>query len=439
MRLTERPAGLVQDSAGLKSERTSPMGSQMPNIFRSNSRLAAFLVSAVLISGCKRTDTVTPDAAIPPVADLSNVPLTDADYSEFGRSLEKAVAAKDRTAVNQLLRMKEVMQRAHRELNLQLSPVDQERLRIIEERDYLGENIITGVQNGGSYSFLRVRIVDGQKRVLMRVITAEDALTYHDIFLTRYPDGQVGTHDLYDFSKGELMTRLNRHATLTSLVNLYPDLRAQMSPAEQLYSKHMDVSAGIARDIQAGRQKEALATFRALPAEVQKLKVFQLDALKAAQGTTDEDYITELERFLRDHPNGSTADLMSIYYFLIKKKCDNALEAIDRLDKKVGGDPYLSVLMSEALADAGKYDAARTKAEQAIKEEPKLVQAYWERAMVAVKEKNHPDSLTWLKKYVAVSGAPLEPASLETDPLYAEFVKTPQFKQLKQWLAEQGK
>lgn len=370
------------------------------------------------------------------VPDQSGIPLSDEDYSSFGRKLESAVASGDRPTVDQLLRMKEITQRANRELNLKLNAAEQVRLRAIEERTYLGGMVINTVKNGGSYSFVHVHIVGSQKRALMRLLSGDDGLTYHDILLTRYPDGHIGTDDLYDFSKGEMMSRLNKHATLVSLVDIHPELRSQMTADDLLYNKHMDVSPVIMRDVLAGRYKDALTTFRTLPAEVQKLKTYHLEGLRAAQGTGEEEYLAEMERFIRKQPDDDAALLLAIFYSLIKKQCDNALKAIDRVDKKVGGDPYLLVLRSEALLDAGRYAEARTAAENAIKESPKLLQAYWARVTVALKEKNHADTLVWLKRAIESSGATPDAANMENDQTYAEFVKTPQFQELKRWLAE---
>jgi tetratricopeptide (TPR) repeat protein len=408
--------------------------------------LCVFLTVAALASGCKKPDSPTPPAADPPSSTPSavadpNAPLTDKDYEDFGRKLEAAVAVGDKPVVDQLFRMTEIMVRVDRELNLNLSPIDREGLRVSAERSggRVGADAIAAVREGGGYSFLRVHTADGQRLVLMRVITPDDGLTYHEITLARYPDGQVATYDLRDFVKGETLGYRFRRSTLGFVAEKDQAAFDRLSPNDQLHTKHSGTVLAMYEDTLAGRHKEALAKFRSLPGGVQRDHVVQLVAIQAARQLSDEEYLTELERFRRNHPGDAAAEIASLDYFMHKRQCDEALASIDKLDKRVGGDPYLSVIRSEALADAGRYPEARAKAEQAIKDAPKLPQAHWGRVNVAVKEKNHEDTLAWLTSYAEVSGAILAPAALEREPTFAEFVKSPQFQELKRWAAEQGK
>ncbi len=168
--------------------------------------------------------------------------------------------------------------------------------------------------------------------------------------------------------------------------------------------------------------------------------MFQLIAIQAAQGTNDDAlYLAEMERFRKDHPDDAAGDLVSMDYYHLKKQPDEVLKLADRLDKALGGDPYLSVVRVGALIDAKRFKEARTAAEKAVKDEPKLTQAYWARISVATEEKNHADTLTWLKKLVEDTGTDVTAAEVEMNEQFAAFIKTPQYQQFKQWLAKREK
>src|SRR5262249_3434595 len=74
--------------------------------------------------------------------------------------------------------------------------------------------------------------------------------------------------------------------------------------------------------------------------------------------------------------------------------------AIDRVDRAVGGDPYLLVLRGNALTEAGRFDQARAALDKALEQEPGLKQAYWGWVTVSLRDKKYGDALGWLKKPV---------------------------------------
>jgi tetratricopeptide (TPR) repeat protein len=146
-----------------------------------------------------------------------------------------------------------------------------------------------------------------------------------------------------------------------------------------------------------------------------------------------------MERFRKDHPNDPAGNLVSIDYYLLKKDYDESVKMIDRLDESLGGDPYLALMKAGVLADAGRFKEARAAADQAIKDAPKLPQAYWMRATVSTKAKDHKDTLACLKTLVEKVEPNLAAGDLPADERFVEFVKTPQFDEFKKWLAERAK
>src|SRR4051812_7367582 len=189
-------------------------------------RLAAILAGAVATAGCKKSEEIpaVPVESVTPAPIPFERPLTEEDHAEFGRSLEAAAAAGELTAINQLLRVKEVAVRANRGLNMSLSPAFQRALDTAAARGggELAQGILSTVQGGGSYSFLRVRQVDGRQRVLMRMIMPAGPVTYQEISLTRYPDGQVGAEDVYSFTTGETVSNQCRRFAVAFIAEADP-------------------------------------------------------------------------------------------------------------------------------------------------------------------------------------------------------------------------
>jgi tetratricopeptide (TPR) repeat protein len=400
-------------------------------------RWLVVVLAATLVAGCKKKGP-DPDAPGPaPAVEHIGPPLTEDDYREFGEKLEKAVADGDRAELDRLVRILDLVERSASDLHLTQS----ERKGLLAGASgaagQFSQQFINAVQDGGSYSVVRVRTIDDRPRVLLRMIDSEGSVNYHEYTLARYPDGQIGTEDIYIYISGEPLTQTFRRILLGLMPAGNRGALERLSGGERLMAKHIGDVTRMSVQIRGGQYREALATFRNLPPELQKHKVFQLIAIRAAQGTGDDaEYLAELERFRRDHAADPAVDLISIDYYLLKKQYDAALAAIDHLDKALGGDPYQDAIRAGALLEARRYKEARVAAEKAIEGLPKMLQGYMIRATIAAEEKNYPDVLTWLKKLVEQAQPDLEAADLEGDERFMEFVKSPQFAEFKEWLAK---
>jgi tetratricopeptide (TPR) repeat protein len=411
----------------------------MPNLFAS-SRWLALVGLIVLVVGCKKK-VPDPESADPaPAMVHTGPPLTEDDCKEFGEKLEKAVADGDSATVNKLLRINDLFERSISDLGLSAKDKKAVLAGAANAAGQFGAQFMKVVQEGGSYSVVRARTVNGRPRVLLRLVHGAGAVNYHEFTLVRYPDQQIATEDIYIYAAGEPITQTFRRLMLGFMAELNKGAVARLGGEEQVLTKHMGDISKMGTLARNGQNKEALAIFRKLPAELQKNKVFQIIAIQAAGGTGDDnDYLTELERFHKDHPNDPAGDLVSIDYYLLKKNYDEMFKTIDRLDKALGGDPYLEVIKAGGLAEAGRFKEARASADKVIKDAPKSPHGYWMRTTVATKEKDHTDTLKCLKALVENVEPTLEADALRADERFTDFVKTPQFDEFKKWLAERAK
>jgi tetratricopeptide (TPR) repeat protein len=192
--------------------------------------------------------------------------------------------------------------------------------------------------------------------------------------------------------------------------------------------------------VSKGQFTEAIAHYRKLPEKIQEnnwILVTYLGALSRQLDTPAEDYRAAVEKFRKLYADEVALGLISIYYYSHRDKYDEALKAVDRLDKAVGGDPFLNVVRGITLAGAKRYKEARVAAEKAIREEPTLEDAYWVRIDVSLRERNYADTLEWLKKMVQACQAPVD--NMATDPDYAAFVQSPQYREWQEWYQAQLK
>jgi hypothetical protein len=363
-------------------------------------------------------------------------PLTEKDYSDFAKNLEEAATKGEKASFDNLIRIMELLERSISDLGL--SETD---LKLLLEgaksaKYGFAEQIIAEVKRGGRYSLLRRRELDGRKSVLMRLILEDGSVNYHEFLLHRSSDGQVVAEDVYIYLSCEKLSRTFRNMMLVFLADSKKGFVAKLKEADQVYLKNVNDVIELTSAAQSGKNAKALSIFRKLPPELQKEKSLQLLAIKAAQEGEESEYLVELERFRKAHPKDVAIDFLSIDYYVLKKQYGEAQKSIEKLDKAVGGDPFLQILKGGMLNQAGKSAEAKWIIEKALEDDSKLILGYWARIGIAVEEKNHGDTLTWLKKVEETGLVKVSPDNIKSSELYAEFVKSPEFEKLKSWLAE---
>ena len=131
---------------------------------------------------------------------------------------------------------------------------------------------------------------------------------------------------------------------------------------------------------------------------------------------------------MRAHPG---ADLVVLDELIMREKWDDALEAVSRIGKVVGDDPYLDTLRAYFLCERGTYDRAAEVADRSIKGEPMMEEARLIRLRVALAQHDFDavaESLTVLEHDF---GWILD--DLHAAPAYGLFVRSPSYKR---WLGD---
>jgi tetratricopeptide (TPR) repeat protein len=407
----------------------------MPHIF--SRFLLVTVVALVLFLEFETRELYSAEMTQPPAPaaqPTKPLPLTEKDYLEFGRSLEEAATKNDQTTVSQLVPIARLNERAIRDLELPENVRKALLSRANATRGFT-ERVLAEVKNGGRYSLLRTREVDGRQRVLMRQIGGNGGVNYHDYLLVRSPDGKVVAEDLFVLSIGEMCSQTYRREFLNILASAKQELIA-LKESDQTYLDNISEVRKMLAAMRDGQSKEVLKIFRKLPAELQKDKLLQLAAIKATQDGEESEYLIELERFRKSNPKDAAIDLFSVDFYILKKQYDLALKSIDQVDKFVGGDPFLKIVKGDVLNQMGKKAEAKMLIEMGIKDDPKLMNGYWIRVSISLEEKNHVDTLTWLKKIEELGLDRINLDNIKTSESYAEFVKSLEFQKLKTWLAD---
>ena len=258
-------------------------------------------------------------------------------------------------------------------------------------RDYfIGENLerslgpngfivrlMEAVKEGGTYTLLRIHDVGDQRRALFRLIGAESGFNYHDLIYEEPFADVIVFIDWYDFSTGELYSDYLRRSYLATVSEADPSLLEGLRGWEGTYAKHIDdflLLGQSARD----QPQVTLDAFNGLADELKREKKILIYRLVAATRLGDrEEYEKALQDLGKFYPDDPSVDMMLINYHVARDEYDEAIEAINRLEKAVGGDPYLDVVRYDVYRDSGDQRKARKYGAAAVKKGSSGLSVLW--------------------------------------------------------------
>jgi hypothetical protein len=109
----------------------------------------------------------------------------------------------------------------------------------------------------------------------------------------------------------------------------------------------------------------------------------------------------------------------------IRKDYAAALAAVDRLDKRLGGDPYLHVFRGNAHYAKGEVEPARAAFARLVKAEPTLAAAYFPPIQLELEAKNFDAAAALMTAAERRAGVRWQ--DIDQKAPFAEFVKSPAY------------
>jgi tetratricopeptide (TPR) repeat protein len=395
--------------------------------------MLALVSTSFLAIGCK--PSTPPATAITPAPAMAEgTPATEAECKQFAAALEKAARERNRAEFDKLLSLEELFVRCVSDIKM---PSGQSQTLVSTARarakdNTLAQQIWHELENKGSYHLLRVHSVDGRWRALFRLYGDDSGVNYHDIVVARLPNGQLGMEDIYVFAAGEMMTHLMRRIMLPLFAEMNRGILDELRGTDKLYVNNLGNLQAMTTAVKARDSAKATAKYKLLPVELREQKAILLMYITVLD-PEDDNYAKALGDFRRLFPTDPAVDFHSIDYHLLKKDYAQSIECIDKTQKSIGGDAYLDVLRANVLLEAGRMPEAAASAEKAVAAEPDMTQAYWSRITIALKEKKHKDTRTWLQKLVEHTDEAID--DLTKVDAYADFVKSPEHGAWLKWYA----
>jgi len=387
---------------------------------------------SMLVHGAAQPASAPPTPLRPPGAAVS-----EEEARQFCQELEQTVAAGDPQALTQAVDWDEIIQRATASLDRPEESRQVIDIGVRRSGSNLGQQVMEAIQNGGSYRLLRVRTIDGETRAIMRLSTTERGLNYHELWFHRL-GLRVYIADLHPFASGEKLSVTLRRGTVAAAAASNRSLVERLTGTENDYVRHLP---DINQLVQAARSNPgfAMSKYRQLPASLQQDKSLLLIRIQLAQALGDAEYNSALEDFRRHHPDDPALTLLSIDWHVLSGRYDEALAAIDQLDKAVGGDPHLDVLRAGVCIAKEDLAGARQFVTRCLEQDPGLRDGLFALVTVAIAEGNFAETLDILKRIDQQDSGSGTWGDLNQVPAYAPFVQSPQYQQWLEYLKTTGR
>ncbi|MFA7235827.1 MAG: tetratricopeptide repeat protein [Phycisphaeraceae bacterium] len=363
------------------------------------------------------------------------VPLTEKQVTDFARQLANSLNAKQPDILAASVDAQALFDQSTKgmEMTAEFRAGLWEGLKNINQQ--FGDQIVKQLRDGaGHYRFVHARQIGGQWKVLFRM-TSKGGLNYHNMHLSAGKDGKIRIADMDVAFMGEAMTQTLRRRLLPSVASANRSVLQRLIGSESAYVTHLTDIGNMERAAAQGKFDEALKHYQALPVVLQRDQALMAMGAVYAQRMNNMDlYLQLLQNYTKLFPKAANADLMSIDAYFLQKQWDKVLAAVDRLDKKLGGDPYLDLYRANVAIQKNESDKAAKLLEKVVVSDPSMPDAYYSLIDLAMAGKQWDQVTRWV---VAVrKDAGMTFGDMTQNPLFAEYVKTDAYPQCVRQLAE---
>lgn len=352
------------------------------------------LLLAVLLAlvGCKRSQAPKP------------TPPTLAEAETFARQYVSAKVPCDVAELEKLVDLDLILARA-----VEGTRVSEKFVRGLR-RGMKPEQILCPELYGAGYSavYLRTQTIDGTFRPLIRFV-GDGGYTYEQLELDRRAD-KIVVADIYNYANGAQHSWVFRN-----LLQSMTDQGGAKELGEITNLRH------------SGKLDEALAVFQKLPAKLRATKEMMLLEVQLVATLDEAISLPAFERLAKAFPDDPAMLIMNIDRHTVLKQYEQQLVAIDKLDRAVGGDPYLELARSDAYLALGRLDEALAGAKRVTVKEPLLIQAQWQLLALQVKAGDVTDAVATVARMHSTLAADVTRDTLAGDDRFKALIETPEY------------
>jgi len=144
-------------------------------------------------------------------------------------------------------------------------------------------------------------------------------------------------------------------------------------------------------------------------------------------------YGDTLQTYVRLYPQDANVDFMLIDHHLMRNEFEKAYAAVNRMDMKLGGDPYLNFVRGNIRCSQKLYTEGRALLKKTIERCPEFQGPYLQLLESSLTEKDFATTTWTLRQFRDNLGMGYK--DLKSEAAFAEYLKSPEYRK---WIQEQG-
>ncbi|MBZ0234839.1 MAG: hypothetical protein K8M05_21100 [Deltaproteobacteria bacterium] len=344
------------------------------------------------------------------------LPVTEAEATAFAAQFVAAASPCEPARLGPLFDSRNLGRRAINKTRLR-PDMKRELVKELERRRFdVSTQLCQGLADDVRFDLLRVRQVGADHHPLLRMIGG-GTFNYYDLELGKpTAEGEPRAVDMLDYYSGNL---------LSDTVAEGMGVGASAAMRGERFDPAELTAARAAGDWQKVRDLVA-----SMPPTLRAARIFRLAELQAVMQLEDPAYVDLLTAFERDFPDDPSMLLLVIDGHVMRKDVHALIAAIDRLERKLGGDPYLD------LHRAGAYTLDPTPANlsegellaRAVTTKlPELQDGWWTLATIQLMRGDHAGVVPTLDELKRRFAIVFDRDAMAAEAIYAGFLASPEF------------
>lgn len=276
--------------------------------------------------------------------------------------------------------------------------------------------------------FLRARSSGGMRKAIFR-FTGPTGLSYLEFFLTTQADGEVIAWDCEPYVSGERLSLTLRRLWAPTVAQLDPMFKKHMGKRAKLLAENLLTVGKLSEAKRKGEYENGIRIYNTLPPLVQEELACMLSVMQCyLQLERYEDFDAINEKYKQLHGSATNQELLSLDAYFMAGRYEDAMQVVDALDVRVGGDPYLNMARANLIYMQDDYAKAQRLYDACLAWDPTMGDFYVGSIDIALVEEDWP-RVTQMLFGLAQQG--IELGDLEADEAYEGYVQTDEYKKWK--------
>jgi hypothetical protein len=286
------------------------------------------------------------------------------------------------------------------------------------------------VSGSTSFKFIRFRGNVFPPRNIFRV-KFDAGITYLELYLEA-SEPLPKIIDFLVFTEGELLSDQRKR---TLRIELAKELgtNEKLSKEEYAIFNFSSQIDQISKLLKEKKFNDVIWAIKKLPKIIQNHKTIMRVRINAAVEISPQECFSALEDMEKMYPDDPFKDILSITPLILNNKLLEAIEAINRLDVRVGGDSFLDYFRAYVYGKGKNFILSKRHAILAIESDKSLFEAYGLLIGISVVEKEYEKTAYWLSKLEEM-GCDL--TEILNEPFLSGFFKSPSYRN---WTASRKK